>query len=419
MKLLQCLLIALVLALVPGVFSYAPLAGDYSDAQMSITKTGGEELPDLAVLSVRAANVAYLGRTFSVTYEVENIGDADSGAFNMGIYLSLDASFNSAEDLLLRLKSSWPAGLAAKQKSKATAKAVIPTDTELGKYYLIVVADPEHNVSETTLDNNIAVKIELTKVFRYLDKGDGTVTDGKTGLVWQKTDDLKERTWPHARSYCENMILGGHNDWRLPRIDELQTIIDNYKYNPAINSVFIGKPRKPIGFWGDTTYAYWKDSAWFIWFFNGDTYTDPKNIGHFTRCVRGESNWSADPSGRLTKVDEYTIKDNLSTLVWQRSDDMEMRTWQDANAYCESLILGGESDWRLPYIEELYSIINYLKYDPALNDELFDGHSGYYWSKSISPDNPAKAREIVFTNGSVRSNLQSVCRYARCVRNAR
>ena len=415
MKLLRCLSIALVLALVPGVFSHALLAGVYSDAERSITKTGGEELPDLAVLSVRAANVAYLGGTLSVTYEVENVGDADSGAFNMGIYLSLDASFNTAEDRLVKLKSSWPEGLAAKQKGKATAKAVIPAETELGKYYLIVVADPEHKVSETALDNNIAVKTKPTKVFRYLDNADGTVTDGKTSLVWQKTDDLKERTFPHARSFCESMVLGGHDDWRLPRIDELQTIIDNDKYNPSINSMFIGKPN---GYWGNTTYVYWPDYAWFIWFLNGDTYTDPKNIGHLVRCVRGESYWSPNPSDRLVKVDEYTIKDTLSTLVWQRSDDMEMRTWEDASDYCEGLILGGESDWRLPYIEELYTIINYLKYDPALNDELFDGHSGYYWSKSVFPGNPAKSRGIVFTNGNVRSDLQSVCHYARCVRNA-
>ena len=53
------------------------------------------------------------------------------------------------------------------------------------------------------------------------DNGDGTVTDNHTGLVWQQAESAT-MTWEQALAYAESLTLGGHSDWRLPNIKELQ-----------------------------------------------------------------------------------------------------------------------------------------------------------------------------------------------------
>ncbi len=68
--------------------------------------------------------------------------------------------------------------------------------------------------------------------FDLVDNSDGTVSHGNTELMWQQevTDDIK---WEDAISYCENLDLAGFNDWKLPNIKELQTILDYEKKGPT------------------------------------------------------------------------------------------------------------------------------------------------------------------------------------------
>lgn len=63
--------------------------------------------------------------------------------------------------------------------------------------------------------------VKPTEGTRFVDNGDGTVTDNMTGLIWQKEDDGKERNYKEALGYCESLNLGGYDDWRLPRKEEL------------------------------------------------------------------------------------------------------------------------------------------------------------------------------------------------------
>ena len=62
---------------------------------------------------------------------------------------------------------------------------------------------------------------------RFVDNGDGTVTDTKTGLMWAQTDSLGHIAWKDAKLYCENIILSTYNDWRMPTIEELETLFDD------------------------------------------------------------------------------------------------------------------------------------------------------------------------------------------------
>ena len=62
---------------------------------------------------------------------------------------------------------------------------------------------------------------------RFVDHGDGTVTDTKTGLMWAAKDNGIPISWPDARYYCQNYRAGGHTDWRMPTLAELSSLYDS------------------------------------------------------------------------------------------------------------------------------------------------------------------------------------------------
>ena len=82
---------------------------------------------------------------------------------------------------------------------------------------------------------------------RFVDNGDGTVSDQATGLQWSRADSGKAVNWADALKWCENLDLAGHADWRLPNAKELQSLVDytrapdareSAKRGPAIDPVF-------------------------------------------------------------------------------------------------------------------------------------------------------------------------------------
>jgi len=78
----------------------------------------------------------------------------------------------------------------------------------------------------------------------YIDNGDGTISDLATGLMWQMSDDGETRDWQEALEYSENLELANYDDWRLPNIKELQSIVDYTRSldttdSPAIDPLFV------------------------------------------------------------------------------------------------------------------------------------------------------------------------------------
>ena len=78
-----------------------------------------------------------------------------------------------------------------------------------------------------------------------IDRGDGTVSDLVTGLMWQQSPDTNgdgtldatdELTYEAALSYCEDLGLAGHRDWRLPEIKALYSLIDFNGIDPNAES---------------------------------------------------------------------------------------------------------------------------------------------------------------------------------------
>jgi len=77
-----------------------------------------------------------------------------------------------------------------------------------------------------------AVRGNTYGVNGFVDNGDGTITDNATGLMWQQADSGTGMDWENALAYAETSTLAGHNDWRLPNIRELQSIVD-YTHSPS------------------------------------------------------------------------------------------------------------------------------------------------------------------------------------------
>ena len=125
------------------------------------------------------------------------------------------------------------------------------------------------------------------------DNGDGTVSDGATGLMWQQgeLDLIDYKSWDAALAYCTGLTLSGYADWRLPNVRELFTLIDDRTFNPAIDTTFF--PYLPSEwwyrlYWTSTTDPGFPSRAYYINFDTGSVSDGGKEpTGELAvRCVR-------------------------------------------------------------------------------------------------------------------------------------
>jgi len=82
--------------------------------------------------------------------------------------------------------------------------------------------------------------------------------------------------------------LDGHDDWRSPNINELQSIVDTTRYSPAMDPVFVGTNSSE--YWSSTTYENGTAYAWTVNFGSGSIHSTYKDFGglgdSYVRCVR-------------------------------------------------------------------------------------------------------------------------------------
>jgi hypothetical protein len=120
-------------------------------------------------------------------------------------------------------------------------------------------------------------------------------------------------------------------------------------------------------------------------------------------------------AGRFTDNADGTVSDNCTGLMWQKDTAPGTYMWQQALQYCETLSLAGQSDWRLPNVRELQSIVDYGRYNPSI-DPIFGAVSSYYWSSSASVYYPAGAWLVYFDVGYVDYDYKASAGYVRAVR---
>ena len=244
------------------------------------------------------------------------------------------------------------------------------------------------------------------------DNGDGTVTDQNTLLMWQQQDDNnRNRNQSSAISYCNSFNFAGHTDWRLPTKKELVSIVDYGKYDPAIdNTKFLNA--KSSTYWTSTVSTYSSSGGWVIPFLQGKLHGIGLDTQLYARCVRNDQkSISFVDNGDDTNTDQKT------RLIWQKEDDGNKRTSAAALSYCEGLTLGGKSDWRLPNIKELESIVDDGQASPSINSTYFTNtKSSNYISSSryILTGNTHNSWVVSFGSGGFAMTDSS--NYVRCVR---
>jgi hypothetical protein len=136
-----------------------------------------------------------------------------------------------------------------------------------------------------------------TPTSQFIDHGDGSMTDSKTGLMWAKcseglsgsdcaTGGATTPTWQVALDLANASFLAGYSDWRLPNVNELHSIVEVQCYDPSINlSVF---PNTPVSnYWSSSPYAADLNASWEVIFSRGDSYSHLRNTGGHVRLVRG------------------------------------------------------------------------------------------------------------------------------------
>ena len=177
--------------------------------------------------------------------------------------------------------------------------------------------------------------------------------------------------------------------------------------------------------------------AYFIEYFNEVIESSIPDTGQ-TTCYNGAGTvvTCPDPGQPLAQDGSYTINplsytdnsdgtvtDNVTGLIWQKTDDNVQRNWYEANSYCNNntAALPGLR-WRLPNIKELISIVDYEGPPPSINS-VFTGinivpNSSHYWSSTntLRYENFAWNVRFAYGGATVNDINDSARAYVLCVR---
>jgi hypothetical protein len=126
-----------------------------------------------------------------------------------------------------------------------------------------------------------------------------------------------------------------------------------------------------------------------------------------------QQSWTSTQQNTCKTYDTNNYIDNYCN-DWTANDDC---SWCAAQSYCDALVLGTYSDWRLPNIKEIISIIDFSRNNPAISTSFSSAFSSYnYWSSTPSISDISKAWILYFLNGNPGELVKYTHSYVRCVR---
>ncbi len=237
----------------------------------------------------------------------------------------------------------------------------------------------------------------------YTDNRDGTVTDTVTGLIWMKSPDLNgdgkirandKLSYKKGVSFAHNASLAGHDDWRLPTIKELYSLMNFSGIDPSgvktTNSnrlsPFLDKSVFDFAY-GDVKSgeriidAQMASSDLFVGRTNpnaragtlfGVNFADGRIKGYglklhgrdktfYVMLVRGRTGHGKNA---ISDNGNGTVTDASTGLMWTKGDSGKPLSWQEALAWAEQANAQnylGHSDWRLPNVKELQILVDYKR----------------------------------------------------------
>ncbi len=235
----------------------------------------------------------------------------------------------------------------------------------------------------------------------YTDNGDGTITDNVTGLMWEKS--YSRSSYGNAESHASASTTGGHTDWRVPTTKQLYSLINftgnqgtgdpNSVYPPADAVPFINTdyfefdyPNDPSRRYIDVQYIASTEYVATVMnseeAFFGVNFADGRIKGYpqdpirddwYIRLVRGNTTYGQN---QFVDNNDNTVTDEATGLMWTKFDSGNEEfadllsgftysdgslNWEEALEFAENLEFAGHSDWRLPNVKELHSIVDYTR----------------------------------------------------------
>ncbi len=267
----------------------------------------------------------------------------------------------------------------------------------------------------------------------YTLSSDGlTVYDNVTGLTWTQTPDLDrdgdidasdKLSFAEAQTYADTLnaqSFGGYNDWRLPSMKELYSLMDFRGTDPNTTGTdttglvpFIDTDYFAFAY-GDTAAGeriidaqFWSSNAYVGTVFGNRSAAFGLNLAdgrikgyptsgfvvkqNYVYFVRGNTEYGIN---HFTDNGDGTVTDDATGLMWSQDDSGEGKTWEDALAWVQSRNAEshlGHNDWRLPNAKEMQSIVDYSRAPDATSsaagDPVFnitqitneDGDADYPW----------------------------------------
>lgn len=271
--------------------------------------------------------------------------------------------------------------------SNANTKVLMETDT-------LAVADG-YPIVGTGLRSDPG-----TNTPSYTDNGDGTITDNVTGLMWQKGFGVM--TWDQAQEYARKARDGDYDDWRLPSVKEMYSLIlftgtdvssremsrlpggarpfidtdfFDFEYGSNGDRVIDSQYLTSTLYRGKTMGR--SETLFGVNFADGRikgyplvTRQGPKHYS--VRLVRGSSEY-----GRNLFVDnqDETISDKATGLMWAKNDSGKAMDWQQAQLWVQQQNKRnylGYTDWVLPDAKQLHSIVDYSRSPQATASAAID-----------------------------------------------
>lgn len=272
-----------------------------------------------------------------------------------------------------------------------------------------------------------------------------TVSDLRTGLMWSRNAAIEEfpMTWKEAFDFTGSLNsrrFAGHADWRLPNRRELFSLVSHSRINPALPADHPFENVFPGYHWTASTCARLPEQAWYIHMGGAKVYRGMKYASYMVWPVRTQSSAGSgifqtgqkkcfDEKGRQQdckktlqaesihagvpwpdpRFDEHgnTVTDKMTGLTWMSSADGYGAAidWHQAFEIIDRInshAAEGFTDWRVPKIRELETLVDLGEHSPALPvDSMFKNIRDFYWSATTSTYEPRYAWALYLKDGSL------------------